>query len=76
MDAGDPDEDLSGEDVLFEIALGRTLPVQAPTVPRCRRNQPFCLDDAELTHAEIRQRAFAHASVNLAKLTLHRFPPI
>ena len=72
-DAGDPDENTSGDDVLIEIALGRALPPQPPTVRR-RRNLVALSGEAELTRAEIRALVSARARENLNKLVLYAEP--
>ena len=73
--AGDPDEDMSGEDVLLEVALGGPLPRQQPSGPYRRRDTPMFSGGADLTRAEIRRLAAARACENLGKLVLHRLPP-
>ena len=72
---GDPDENVSGEDVLLEVALGRPLPHQQPSGPRRRRDIPTFSGGGDLTRAEIRRMAAARAFENLGKLVLHRLPP-
>ena len=72
--AGDPDEDLSGEDVLLEVALGRALPPQRPTTPCRRRDLPAFCGEAGLARAEIRALTAAHARENLDKIVLQSLP--
>ncbi len=72
VDAGDPDEDESGEDVLLEVALGRTLSSDPPTSRRRPPLSPF--SDAELTTAAIRTHALARAKERLSKLVLRHLP--
>ena len=73
LDAGDPDEDESGEDVLLEVALGRPLSPEPPEGLRKRRPFP-AFSEGELTTAEIRTLSLARAKENLAKLVLRRLP--
>ena len=68
-DAGDPDENTSGDDVLLEVALGRALPPQPPTVRRRRDLVTFSGED-HLTRAEIRALVSARVRENLDKLVL------
>ncbi len=72
VDAGDPDEDESGEDVLLDVALGRTLSADPATGRRRPAFPPF--SDAELTTAAIRTHALARAEENLSRLVLRHFP--
>lgn len=69
VDAGDPDEDESGENVLLLIALGCRL---APGVRSARRRAvlpPYV--EGALGPDEIRACARARAKENLGKLVLH-----
>ena len=75
VDAGDPDEDDSGEDVLLEVALGRTLPPQPPTVRR-RWALVALSGEADLTRTEIRALVTARARENLDKLVLYAEPHV
>ena len=65
----DPDEDLSGEDVLLDVALGRPI---GPKPLHCNRRgglPPYAR--SELTLAQVERRARARARRNLAGLGLH-----
>ena len=75
VDAGDPDEDCSGENVLLEVALGRKLSTQPVSTIQRRRDFPVYGDGAEFTGEEIARRTRAAATANLCKLKLHRQPP-
>jgi hypothetical protein len=70
LDAGDPDEDESGEDILLDVALGRRI---SPSIPKVRRRKaklpPYA--DGDLAEDEIKACAMARAKENLGKLVLH-----
>jgi hypothetical protein len=71
IDAGDPDADESGEDILLDVALGRT-PAPGKRGNRRRALSPY--SDSDLTQVEIEAHALARAEENLEKLALHKMP--
>ena len=72
LDAGDPDEDETGEDILLDVALGRS-PVRG-RAGRCHRAKFPPYPGGALTQAEIRAHAAKRAEENLYALILREMP--